>query len=162
MTPQEARLAFKEILNRIDSNMDTTRRDAVKSDLEALLGQIPVSSKTLEVRNAINDTIVDLASKNILKLIESISERTGALALDATKLTAATIQADKVAKDLSLESATEFVNLAKDGLGIIAEVKGALEADDRLKLSDSVESALEFFLMIKMRAEAKMLELKNP
>ena len=161
MTPQEARLAFKAILNRIDSKMDNTRRDAVKADLEALLGQIPVSSKTLEVRNAINDTIIDLASKNILELIENISERTGALALNATRLTAATAQANKVARDLSLESATEFVNLAKDGLGIIADAKGALEADDRLKLSDSVESALEFFLMLKFRAEAKMLELKN-
>jgi hypothetical protein len=161
MTPQEARLAFKVILNRIDSNMNNTRRDAVKVDLEVLLGQIPVSSKTLEVRNAINDTIIDLASDNILEIIERISARTSAVAQDTAKLAAATAQADKVAKGLSLESATELVNLVRDGLGIIAEVKGALETDDRLKLSDSVESALEFFLMLKFRAEAKMLEFKN-
>lgn len=161
MTPQEARLAFKAILNRIDSNMDNTRRTAVKTDLQALLNQIPVSSKTLAVRNAINDTIVDLSGDNILVIIERISDRTSALSLDTAKLKAVTAQADKVAKALSLESATEFVNLAKDGLDIIEKVKGAIEADDRLQLSDSVESALGFFLMIKFRAEAKMLELKN-
>jgi len=161
MTPLEARQAFKAIVNQVDSNMDTARRKAVMSDLEALRDQIPVSAKTLEVRNAINDTIADLADANIMVLIDRISERTSTLALDSAKLTAVARYADNVAKVLSLESATEFVNLAKDGLDRIEHVKVALETGDRLKIAASVEAALDFCLMLKIRAEAKIAELKD-
>ena len=47
------------------------------------------------------------------------------------------------------------------GLDRIEQVKVALETDDRLKIAASVESVLDFFLMLKIRAEAKMAELKN-
>jgi len=161
MTPLEARQAFKAILNLVDSNMDTAQRNAVMSDLEALRDQIPVSSKTLEVRNGINDTNADLADANMLALINRISERTATLASDSARLAAVTRYADNVAKVLSLEGATELINLAKDGLDRIEQVKVALENDDRLKIAASVESALDFFLMLKIRVEAKMAELKN-
>ena len=161
MTPQEARQAFKAVLNRIDSNMKTAQRDTVMSDLEALRDQIPVYSKTLEVRNAINDTIADLADANILELIKRVSERTSTLAQDSAKLTAVARHTDDVARALSLESATSFVNLAKDGLDRIKLVKDALETDDRLKIAASMEVAMDFLLMLKIRAEIRVAELKH-
>ena len=146
---------------RINENITNEQRRTLIEELENLRDQVPVLTKTLEVRNAINDTIIDLADANIDVLVNNVNKRTSALSASIGGLNEVTEHTNKIAKILTLEGATRLVNMAKDGLGKIESIKNALDENDPQKVADSIQSALDFFNSVKAEAEAKMAELEN-
>ncbi len=161
MTIEEAQKKLKNMLDQINGNLTNEQRDTLKEELKALLSQVPVRSKTLEVRNTINDTISDLADANIDVLVSNVEERTSALSAAIGGLNEVTDHANRVSKILTLEGANKIVDIAKEGFAKVEDLQKALDEGDPQKIGVSMQAASDFFSSIRAEAESKIAELKN-
>ena len=161
MTLEDAQKKLKIILDQINANLTNEQRDTLIEDLNALLNEVPASSKTLEVRNTINDTISDLAGANIDVLVGNVEKRSSALSAAVGGLNEVTEHANRVAKSLTLENANMIVGIAKEGFAKVDNLKKALAENNPQKINESILAVSDYLNSILAEAEAKIAELKN-